>query len=149
MSHFCLPRLEVVKVLWTVDEPPTPTRREPFFALYLQSQHKSPMALKTLFETGNDLSEGLDCYRRLKDCSFDVYEMSANSNVTIKHRAIRHKPEWSDEHNCYFAGVAYDSFNVWVRKSTGDKIQPSIDSCVAENVSTFEEAYHIAQTVTV
>lgn len=97
---------------------------------------------KTIFETGNDLSEGYDCYRRLKDCSFDVYEMNGNSNVTINHRAIRNKPEWSDEHNCYFAGNARDSFNVWVKKDHNDR--HSTSSCVAENVGTFEDAYKIA-----
>jgi hypothetical protein len=107
---------------------------------------------KTLFQTGNDLSEGYDCQRRLKDCSFDVYEMNDNSNVTIQHRALRHKPEWSDEHNCYFAGLARDSFNVWVKKDHNDRHSTSI--CVGEDLGTFEDAYSIAsqyvsKTVTV
>lgn len=97
---------------------------------------------KTLFETGNDLSEGYDCHRRLKDCSFDIYEMNDNPNVTINHKPIRDKAEWSDEHNCYFAGNARDSFNVWVKKEHNDRHSTSI--CVAENVGTFEDAYKIA-----
>lgn len=97
---------------------------------------------KTLFETGNDLSEGYDCFRRLKDCSFDVYEMNDNPNITIRHKAIRNKPEWNDEHNCYFAGNACDSFNVWVTVNHNDRHSTSI--CVAESVGTFEDAYSIA-----
>jgi hypothetical protein len=45
----------------------------------------------------------------------------------------------------YIAGIAYDSFNVWIHKGK----QPDgsfLESCVAEDVKSFDEAFSIAQS---
>ena len=108
---------------------------------------------KTLFQTGNDLSDDFKsvCYRSLKDCSFDVYQLLQDSNVTIKHRARRGKPELIEEDpikgNTYLAGIAYDSFDVWVQVQSADSTigRPGCSKCVAEDVRTFVDAIAIAQ----
>ena len=108
---------------------------------------------KILFETGNDLSDDFMkvCYRRMKSDSFDVYEMIGNPKVSIKHRARRGPSELIKEDpiegNTYVAGIAYDSFDVWVDfqdpdSSTG---RPGCSKCVGEDIRTFAYAISIAQ----
>jgi hypothetical protein len=106
-----------------------------------------------LFETGNDLSDDFMkvCYRRMKSDSFDVYEMIGNSKVSIKHRARRGPSELIKEDpingNTYVAGIAYDSFDVWVNVQDADSSigRPGCSKCVAEDVRTFDDAISIAQ----
>lgn len=108
---------------------------------------------KTLFETGNDLSDDFMkvCYRRMKTNSFDVYEMIGNSNVSIKHHARRGPSEFvgytENGSAQYIAGVAYDSFDVWVNVQDADSTigRPGCSKCVAEDVRTFVDAIVIAQ----
>ena len=108
---------------------------------------------KTLFQTGNDLSDDFKkiCYRRLKSNSFDVYQMIENSNVSIKHSTKRGPSELIEEDsikgNTYIAGIAYDSFNVWVNIQDADPSigRPGCSKCVAENVCNFADAIVIAQ----
>jgi phosphoribosylformylglycinamidine (FGAM) synthase-like amidotransferase family enzyme len=107
----------------------------------------------TLFQTGNDLSDDFMkfCYRRMKANSFDVYEMIGNSNVSIKHHARRGPSEFvgytENGSAQYIAGVAYDSFDVWVQVQHADSTigRPGCSKCVAENVRSFEDAIAIAQ----
>jgi hypothetical protein len=107
----------------------------------------------TLFQTGNDLSNNFMkvCYRRMKANSFDVYEMIGNSNVSIKHHARRGPSELIKEDpikgNTYVAGVAYDSFDVWVEVQKADSAigRTGCSKCVAEDVRSFEDAISIAQ----
>ena len=49
--------------------------------------------------------------------------------------------------NTYIAGIAYDSFNVWVNIQDADPSigRPGCSKCVAENVCTFADAIVIAQ----
>jgi hypothetical protein len=106
-----------------------------------------------LFETGNDLSDDFMkvCYRRMKSDSFDVYEMIGNSKVSINHRARRGPSELIKEDpingNTYVAGIAYDSFDVWVEVQKADSAigRPGCSKCVAEDVRTFDDAISIAQ----
>lgn len=106
-----------------------------------------------LFETGNDLSDDFMkvCYRRMKSNSFDVYEMIGNSKVSINHRARRGPSELIKEDpingNTYVAGIAYDSFDVWVNVQDADSSigRPGCSKCVAEDVRTFDDAISIAQ----
>ena len=106
-----------------------------------------------LFQTGNDLSDNFMkvCYRRMKANSFDVYEMIGNANVSIKHHARRGPSELIKEDsikgNTYVAGVAYDSFDVWVEVQKADSTigRPGLNQCVAEDVRSFEDAIAIAQ----
>lgn len=108
---------------------------------------------KTLFETGNDLSEDFMkvCYRRMKTNSFDVYEMIENSNVSIKHHTRRGPSDfvgYTDNGSAqYIAGIAYDSFNVWANLQNADPSngRPGCSKCVAEDISTFADAIAIAQ----
>ncbi|NCV79984.1 MAG: hypothetical protein EBW25_04280, partial [Actinobacteria bacterium] len=94
---------------------------------------------KTLFETGNDLSDDFMkvCYRRMKSNSFDVYEMIGNSKVSIQHRARRGPSEfvgYSESGNAqYIAGIAYDSFDVWVNVQDADSTtgRPGCSKCIA------------------
>ena len=107
---------------------------------------------KTLFQTGNDLSDSFMkvCYRRLKGNSFDVYEMIANPNVSIKHHSRRGSSELIKEDpingNTYAAGIAYDSFDVWVNLQDADSTtgRPGCSKCVAEDIRSFEEALIVA-----
>ena len=106
-----------------------------------------------LFETGNDLSDDFMkvCYRRMKSDSFDVYEMIGNSKVSIKHRARRGPSELIEEDpingNTYIAGIAYDSFDVWVDVQDPDSTtgRPGCSKCVGEDIRTFADAISIAQ----
>jgi hypothetical protein len=106
-----------------------------------------------LFETGNDLSDDFMkvCYRRMKSDSFDVYEMIGNSKVSINHRARRGPSELIKEDpingNTNVAGIAYDSFDVWVNVQDADSSigRPGCSKCVAEDVRTFADAISIAQ----
>ena len=106
-----------------------------------------------LFETGNDLSDDFMkvCYRRMKSDSFDVYEMIGNSKVSINHRARRGPSELLKEDpikgNTYVAGIAYDSFDVWVNVQDADSSigRTGCSKCVAEYVRTFDDAISIAQ----
>lgn len=113
------------------------------YHIQVTNKSTSIMSQATLFQTGNDLSEDFMkvCYRRMKTNSFDVYQMIENSNVSIKHQTRRGPSEfvgYSDNGNAhYIAGVAFDSFNVWV--SNGNE-----SSCVCENASTFEDAIAVA-----
>lgn len=108
---------------------------------------------KTLFETGNDLSDDFMkvCYRRMKSDSFDVYQMIENSKVSIKHRARRGPSELIEENpingNTYIAGIAYDSFDVWVDVQDPDSTIGRIgcSKCVGEDIRTFADAISIAQ----
>lgn len=108
---------------------------------------------KTLFETGNDLSDDFMkvCYRRMKSNSFDVYEMIGNSKVSIQHRARRGPSEfvgYTESGNAqYIAGIAHDSFDVWVKVEDADPTigRPGCSKCVGEDVRTFADAIAIAQ----
>ena len=108
---------------------------------------------KILFETGNDLSDDFMkvCYRRMKSDSFDVYEMIRNPKVSIKHRARRGPSELIKEDpikgNTYVAGIAYDSFDVWVDVQDPDSStgRPGCSKCVGEDIRTFADAISIAQ----
>jgi hypothetical protein len=108
---------------------------------------------RILFETGNDLSDDFMkvCYRRMKSDSFDVYEMIGNFKVSINHRARRGPSELIKEDpingNTYVAGIAYDSFDVWVNVQDADSSigRPGCSKCVAEDVRTFDDAISIAQ----
>jgi hypothetical protein len=107
----------------------------------------------TLFQTGNDLSQDFMkvCYRRMKNDSFDVYEMIGNSNVSINHRARRGAPEFAGytENGSaqYIAGEAFDSFDVWVNVQDADSTtgRPGCSKCVAEDIRSFADAVAIAQ----
>lgn len=106
----------------------------------------------TLFQTGNDLSEGLvSVSRRLKGDTFDVYELIEDCDVTIKHSAKRGAPVLIKEDkyngNTYAAGIAYDVFNVWVQVEHADssKGRPGLSKCIAEDVLTFDDAIERAQ----
>ena len=97
----------------------------------------------TLFEIGDDLSNEF-CVRTMKTNRFDVYSLNENQNITIKHFTRRGPSEKIGEHT-YIAGVAYDSFNVWIHNGK----QPDgsfLQSCVAEDVKSFEEAFSIARS---
>jgi hypothetical protein len=91
------------------------------------------------------------CYRRMKSDSFDVYEMIGNFKVSINHRARRGPSELIKEDpingNTYVAGIAYDSFDVWVNVQDADSSigRPGCSKCVAEDVRTFDDAISIAQ----
>lgn len=108
---------------------------------------------KTLFQTGNDLSDDFKsvCYRRLKNFSFDVYELLQDSDVSIKHSARRGASELIAEDpikgNTYISGIAYDSFDVWVQEVHADSTigRPGESRCVAQDVRTFADAVTIAQ----
>ena len=107
---------------------------------------------KTLFETGNDLSDDFMkvCYRRMKSDSFDVYEMIGNSKVSIQHRARRGPSEfvgYTESGNAqYIAGIAHDSFDVWVKVEDADPTigRPGCSKCVTEDIRSFEEALIVA-----
>ena len=80
----------------------------------------------------------------MKTSSFDVYTLSKNQNIKIKHCTRRGPSEQIGE-GTYIAGIAYDSFNVWIHKGK----QPDgsfLESCVAEDVKSFDEAFSIAQS---
>jgi hypothetical protein len=87
----------------------------------------------------------------MKTNSFDVYEMIGNSNVSIKHHARRGPSEFvgytENGSAQYIAGVAYDSFDVWVELQKADSTigRPGCSKCVAEDVRSFEDAIAIAQ----
>ena len=108
---------------------------------------------KTLFQTGNDLSDDFMsiCYRALKGNTFDVYRMIDDSDVSINHRAKRGPSEfvgYSESGNAqYIAGIAYDSFDVWVNVQDADSTtgRPGCSKCIAEDVRSFDEAIGIAQ----
>lgn len=106
----------------------------------------------TLFQTGNDLSEGfVSINRTLKANSFDVYTMVEDCDVTIKHSAKRGTPILVKEDkyngNTYVAGDAYDVFDVWVQLQEADSTsgRPGCSKCIAENVLTFDDAIERAQ----
>lgn len=109
------------------------------------------MKKATLFQTGNDLSEGLvSVQRRLKGDTFDVYEFIEDDSVTIKHSAKRGAPILIKEDkyngNTYVAGDAYDVFNVWVRvRNAVPGGQSGLNVCIAEDVLSFDDALAIAQ----
>ena len=97
----------------------------------------------TLFEIGDDLSNEF-CVRTMKTSRFDVYTLNENQNIKIKHCTRRGPSEQIGECT-YIAGIAYDSFNVWIHKGK----QPDgsfLESCVAEDVKSFDEAFSIAQS---
>lgn len=108
---------------------------------------------KTLFETGNDLSDDFMkvCYRRMKSDSFDVYEMIENSKVSINHRTRRGPSEFvgytENGSAQYIAGIAHDSFDVWVNVQDADSTigRPGCSKCVGEDIRTFADAILIAQ----
>lgn len=98
----------------------------------------------TLFEAGDDLSNEF-CSRTMKTNRFDIYTLSQNSNVQINH-SLRRGPSEQIGERTYVAGIAYDSFDVWVKK--GKQQDGSfLQSCVAEDVKSFDEAFQIAMTI--
>lgn len=98
----------------------------------------------TLFQIGDDLSNEF-CVRTMKTSRFDVYSLNENKNITIKHFTRRGPSEQIGERT-YVAGIAYDSFDVWVKK--GKQQDGSfLQSCVAEDVKSFDEAFQIAMTI--
>ena len=113
------------------------------YHIQVTNKSTSIMSQATLFQTGNDLSDDFMkvCYRRMKTNSFDIYQMIGNPNVSIKHRTRRGPSEfvgYSENGNAnYIAGIAFDSFDVWVQNGNGS-------SCVCENASTFEDAIAVA-----
>lgn len=106
----------------------------------------------TLFQTGNDLSEGfVSVNRTLKADTFDVYSFVEDSDVTIQHSTKRGPSILVKEDkyngNTYIAGIAYDVFNVWVNVQTADSSigRPGLKKCIAEDLSTFDDAFDRAQ----
>jgi len=106
---------------------------------------------KTLFQTGNDLSEEMVAvFRSLKADTFDVYSFVEDSDVTVVHSAKRGAPILVKEDkyngNTYVAGDAYDVFNVWVNIQDADSTigRPGMKKCIAENVLNFVDALDIA-----
>lgn len=100
---------------------------------------------QTLFQIGEDLSEDFPniCSRTMKTNRFDIYTMSQNSNVTIQHSQRRGPSEQIGERT-YVAGIAYDSFDVWVDKGKQQN-GAYLKTCVAENVRNFTEALQFAK----
>lgn len=104
----------------------------------------------TLFQSGNDLSEQFNvqnvCVRRMKTNSFDVYTLLHNPDIEIKVRARRGPSEflgYSENGNSrYVAGIAYDSFDVWVNNREGLRFS---SSCIAEDLRSFVDAVQVAQ----
>lgn len=103
--------------------------------------------MTTLFSQRIDLSEGLKgsgiaLYNRSRNQ--DIYTVGF-SGVTIKHSVKRGPSELIESDpikgNLYFAGVAYDVFNVWalIRNAIPGG-QSGLSICVAEDCLTFEDA---------
>jgi len=106
----------------------------------------------TLFQTGNDLSEGfVSVNRTLKANSFDVYTMIEDSDVTIQHSTKRGPSILVKEDkyngNTYVAGDAYDVFNVWINIQDPDSTigRPGMKKCIAEDLRSFDDAFERAQ----
>lgn len=111
---------------------------------------KNNNASSTLFQTGNDLSEDLiSVYRSLKSDTFDVYQMTEDTDVTIVHSCKRGPSELIESDpvkgDTYRAGVAYDVFNVWIQIQTAIPGKtPGLKKCIAEDVRSFDDAWQIA-----
>lgn len=106
----------------------------------------------TLFQTGNDLSEGfVSVNRTLKANSFDVYSFVEDSDVTIQHSTKRGPSILVKEDkyngNTYVAGDAYDVFNVWINVQDADSTigRPGLKKCIAEDLRSFDDAFERAQ----
>lgn len=106
----------------------------------------------TLFQTGNDLSEGfVSVNRTLKANNFDVYTMIEDCDVTIQHSTKRGPSELIESDpvrgNMYRAGIAFDVFSVWVQIQSADSStgRPGCAKCIAEDLRSFDDAFDRAQ----